>query len=942
MNRNKKCISTIVIFLSLAISLFANKPHVINIYKNSYNAANKNWDIDQDERGFMYFANDIGLLQFDGIEWSLNTLPGSMIIRSVAALSHKTIFTGSYDEFGRWDRDISGKLVYTSLSKDLDKTLFKNDDFWKIWIKEDKVYFQSFTSIYIYDYNTVIRIPVDFPFLFLNKVREEFLVQEMLGPIYRLKDNNLELIKGSEIFSNTDVRVILPYKKDQYLIGTSTKGIYIYDGLHFKEWNTELSKKLSVEELNCGIQTSDGNYYFGTILNGIYTTDSKGNILDNISTKGALQNNTILSLYEDKLKNVWVAMDRGISYIQHLDDMSCFSDELGRIGAVYDAISWDDKLFIGTNQGVYTIPLNNLYVANLFSKINLIEGTQGQVWSLRIIDDKLYCGHNKGLKQIHKNLSVTDEYNLSTGVYDITKSEFKGQVLFLISTYSGLKLINKTTNNSTQSKQISEPITNTIVDHLGNVWLEHFMKGVYRCRLNNEGNSFSEIMYYSRETNENLPSKMRIFKLGGRSMFIGDDFFFLYDEVNDQITPDKLLNDCFKNVKDIKQIVTEKESIYWALTNTAIYRFFYDGYRASVISRYNIGSNLSLVNNYENISVLNDSTNLICLDNGFLIHYDKKELIKSDGLTPTAAPYIESVETFDSKKNQAYIDIKTQNEISYELNSITISFSSEKVYPLDLQFQHMIESVDGEWSTPHKMNKVTYERLPEGTYTFKLRTIDNFGNPSEEASFTFIILPPWYQTWWAYLSYALIIIAVLYIIWLLILRRYRNIHLQKIRSREAKRLRALTEKLSREIEHKNAELLTQTSFIIQKNELLMKLQETVNDFYQKTSNKSILPLQEKINTVLRGVDTEEDWKMFLIKFEQKHTNFFKNIKSKYPQLTSQDLRLCACIKLNLDIKETASLMNLSVRAIENSRYRLRKKLDLKPSDNLYDFIISIE
>ena len=146
-----------------------------------------------------------------------------------------------------------------------------------------------------------------------------------------------------------------------------------------------------------------------------------------------------------------------------------------------------------------------------------------------------------------------------------------------------------------------------------------------------------------------------------------------------------------------------------------------------------------------------------------------------------------------------------------------------------------------------------------------------------------------------------------------------------------------------QIEKKNSELLTQTSFIIQKNELIIKIKELVESFYTKERSKILAPLYQKINVLLNNhLDSDDDWKMFLIKFEEKHTGFFKKMKNLYPELTSNDLKLCACLKLNLDTKDIASLMNLSVRAVENNRYRLRKKLNLQPSDNLNDFFLSFE
>lgn len=930
-----------ITFLS-SVYAYSNKPHIINIYKEGYNAANKNWSIGQDERGGMYFGNDIGLLEFDGVEWGLYRIPNSLIARSLAVLSYKTIFTGSYEEFGRWDRDISGKLIYTSLSDSIDKASFRNDDFWKIWIAEDCVYFQSFSSIYVYDYKTVRRIPFETGFLFLAKVRDEFLVQGMQGAIYRLKGTNFQKIEGSDIFRNTDVRVILPYGKNEYLLGTATKGIFIYDGQTFKVWNPELSRIMDSKELNCGILSSRDTYFFGTILDGIYEVDVKGKIIDHFSSENTLQNNTILSLYEDKLHNIWVGLDKGISYIQYIDNMSCFIDWGGNMGAVYSGALWDNKLFIGTNQGVFYIDEEGLNRPNPLQGMKLINGTQGQVWSLQIVDDKLYCSHNKGLKEIHKNLTVSNAFGIEIGVYDLSEAQFKGKDLLLLSTYNSIRIIDKQSGKIFTPGQISEPLINAEFDHLGNLWLEHFDRGVYRCKLEDDLSGIRNFSYYGGNNKDELPYKLKMFKVGGRIVFLGNNSFYTYDDIANKIIPNIPLDNCFRDVKNIKQIIPIGDNQFWALTNNAIYRFAYDGYEASILDSYNLGMNLSLVNGYENISVLNDSISMICLDNGFLLNY-KKEKIKKTLSRYLVPPYIESLRTMDADGRTEYKDISQSATVSYRYNTVTFSFFANDAFPLDLSFQYMLEDVDQDWSLPQKINNVSYARLPQGKYTLNIRTVDNLGNYSDTISYQFEILSPWYLTIWAYLLYALLVMGLLYIIWMLILRRYRNLHLQKIRLRETRRLKALTGELQMEVEQKSAELLTQTSFIIQKNELILKVKDIVDDFYTKNKTVSLTALYQKINVLLNNnLDSEDDWKTFLIKFEEKHTGFFKKMKILYPQLTNNDLRLCACLKLNLETKEIASLMNLSVRAVENSRYRLRKKLNLNPSQNLNEFFLSID
>lgn len=943
MNKLYKLI-VLIIFCSLSVRCYAvnTKPYVINIYKERYLASNKNWSIGQDTQGVMYFGNDVGLLEFDGIEWSLNQLRNSKIVRSIAVLSNETVFTGSYEEFGRWDRDISGRLVYTSLSESLDKSLFRNNDFWKIWIVGNSVYFQSFNSIFEYNFDSVKPILYDDNILFLTKVRDELLVQRMSGALYHLKEQKLQKIEGSDIFRDTDVRVILPYEDDKYLIGTTNKGIFIYDGKSFHELNTSLSLIMNAKELSCGLLSSKGTYFLGTILDGIYEVDVKGQVINHISSSSTLQDNTVLSLYEDNLNNIWAALDKGIAYILYLDNFSCYVDPRGRTGAVYDATLWNDKLFIGTNQGVFYIDGEDLYRGDALSDKKLIDGTQGQVWSFAQVDGRLFCCHNKDLKEIHKDLSTSVAYNTNSGVYNLTEATIGGRDVILLSTYLSLNVVEKNTKEVYTLRGISEPIINTQVDHLGNVWLEHANRGVYRCRLSADLKSFTYFAYYGGDNRDGLPYKMKMFKIGGRIVLMGDDKFYTYDDISDKIVPNSALDKCFEGVKSLKRVMAIGDNKFWALTDTSLYKFEYDGSHATLLESYSLTTGLSLVNAYENLTVLNDSTNLICLDNGFLLYHNDPD--KKTGVANSLPiPYFELMRTVKTDGDIVFQNMSDDVDISYDYNIITIGFSAKNIYASNLFFQYMLQDVEHDWSVPQKINKVSYERLPKGEYTFMVRTVDNLGNYSEPAYYGFEILPPWYQTIWAYILYALLFMGLFYGIWILILRRYRNLHLQKIRSRETKRLRMLTEELQTEVEQKSAELLTQTSFIIRKNELIFKIRDFIYDLYTKNKSSSSLDLYQKVNALINSnLNSDDDWKMFLIKFEEKHTGFFKKMKVLYPDLTNSDLRLCACLRLNLETKEIASLMNLSVRAVENSRYRLRKKLNIDSSQNLNEFFMGID
>jgi FixJ family two-component response regulator len=89
----------------------------------------------------------------------------------------------------------------------------------------------------------------------------------------------------------------------------------------------------------------------------------------------------------------------------------------------------------------------------------------------------------------------------------------------------------------------------------------------------------------------------------------------------------------------------------------------------------------------------------------------------------------------------------------------------------------------------------------------------------------------------------------------------------------------------------------------------------------------------------RNISNDSDWQIFESLFDQAHENFFKRLKTAYPDLTQSDLKLCAYLKLNLTSKEIAPLLNISFRGVETRRYRLRKRLSLESDENLVSFIV---
>lgn len=92
---------------------------LLQFNKKDYNAGNQNWSVAQDSQGLIYFGNNVGLLRFDGSGFTLFKLPNNQVVRSVYIDKSDRIYVSSFREFGYFEKDKFGELVYSSLSNDL-------------------------------------------------------------------------------------------------------------------------------------------------------------------------------------------------------------------------------------------------------------------------------------------------------------------------------------------------------------------------------------------------------------------------------------------------------------------------------------------------------------------------------------------------------------------------------------------------------------------------------------------------------------------------------------------------------------------------------------------------------------------------------------------------------------------------------------------------------
>ncbi len=155
---------------------------------------------------------------------------------------------------------------------------------------------------------------------------------------------------------------------------------------------------------------------------------------------------------------------------------------------------------------------------------------------------------------------------------------------------------------------------------------------------------------------------------------------------------------------------------------------------------------------------------------------------------------------------------------------------------------------------------------------------------------------------------------------------------------EQERLQMENERMKQQLKSKTIELANKAKENEDKNRLLQSLKEKFDAMQNEPS--CIERNMSEIRRLLGSYMNNDD-RAFEIQMNELHQEFYRKLKDNYPSLSCNDLRLCAYLKVGLNSKEIAEIMNIQPSSSYISRSRLRKKLNLRPDEDLYDFLNNI-
>ena len=551
--------------VSLCAQSFSGTPAITNFSRTDYHAGTQNWAIAQDSRGIMYFGNNKGLLEFDGANWQIFPLPNRTIVRSLACSNTGNIYIGGQDEIGYIKMTTHQEPEYISLTHLIPSELKGFEDIWKIFIFSDKVLFCSQKYIFQLKNNVITPIlPGNSRFENFFKFEEKVYVQIHETGLFQLEDDVLNPIRDGEIFANTRIVAILPYNLRQILIVTAAQGLFLMNEVGIHPYPTAASAFLTKHQAYCALQLTDKRYAIGTAQNGLLIIDTTGTPEVHVNATTALQNNTILSLYQDVQQNLWVGLDNGIDYIEINSPFSTIQSDAGIGGTGYASIVHKDKLYLGTNQGLF---YGNLNVKPL--QFYPVQNAAGQVWNLHTFDENLMSCQHKGISLLTDN----GLRSLSTvqGAWKfIQLSQYSGYAIE--GTYIGLYLYKIKIADSSNSPDwqslgkingFDESARVFEEDENGNIWVSHAYKGLYKIQLSKDLRRAEDITFYT--TDYGLPANLfiNVCKIYGELVFTTPKGIYTYKKENDRFVEHEEFSDIFGKNRNIHRLVEDENGNIW-------------------------------------------------------------------------------------------------------------------------------------------------------------------------------------------------------------------------------------------------------------------------------------------------------------------------------------------------------------------------------------------
>jgi hypothetical protein len=812
-------------------------PFITNYEPEQYKAHGQNWVAVQDRRGVMYFGNTAGILEFDGQRWQIIPTEG---IRALAAGPDGTIYYGSIGDFGYLATSPTGKVSAVSLREAIPETERSFNDVWQAESCKDGIYFLTRTKIFRFHDGKIT--PVS------GKLASSQACVLNGTLFYADIEKGICLVDGDQVVPIPQLKgvyngmriTLAPFGRHELLVGRISGDFRRIDLSTF--WD-ETSQRYDTtrpvlkdivqafsSELDPFLKDSNAFLYkliplgpdafvISTVKAGIITFDRAGKIIRAINKDGGLLDNTVAGILVDRFNDLWALTNSGISHVELSVPQSVLGARNGIDGVSISARFHSGRLYVGTYQSLFVQVPYRYTLKDDLPKYAVIKDTPTEVWQFLEAEGDLMAASGRGLFRIQGEAAFKVPGS-SINAYCLGTSRRWPGHLF-VGLMEGLEIFKRTSGHWTlmgRMDGVKDNIRRITEDVHGDLWLNTEVNGLLRAHFSGGIPTGAVVHRFGPE--DGLPGLT-----GLRTAFYGTTLYvfspkglFRADilpwnaEGPDQtrFTPDLILGKPFSDpATGVSDMVPDGRGGFFFNTSKGVVWTVpgKDGqFQMTARPFQGLPSPDDTVYVHPNGGVWLPGKMLYRVDPWASKDYDQgfdvlirkvvakaKHLLFEGTHGRKGTAFEEQRTVFES--NQDPLDIP---ELPYRENAVSFDFAAtfyEK--PGSTQFQYLLEGFDKDWNEWTTETKKEYTNLPEGKYRFRVRAKNIYGAMGREAAYSLHILPPWYRTIWAYISWIIgggaALVGIIYL-YTLKLRRQKD-HLENIVAERTQQLREAAEQL---------------------------------------------------------------------------------------------------------------------------------------------------
>jgi len=735
------------------------------------------WGITQAQDGRMYFANTHGILVFDGETWRGVEAKGAALGRSITTDSEGYVIAGTVGDVGVVQSDNAGRIAFKSLLRPSAETVIKKTTVYEtLNIGRRQYLLRTKTGLYKYDSKLFkkLKTPKGYRFGVSTQIDGVVYIYVYKTGLFKLKNEVLTQVKGTEHFSVPDKTINAVLKGDGYLVlVTRRSGIYtLKKGVTQKI--TFTNPTLEKTKVYRAISLRGGGYAIAT-YDGIFILDAHLNVTQHIARDTGLMTNNVRSLYQDLDGNLWAGLNDGISKISVTNELRFFERDMSRINSIVNGMAFfNDEFYIATSTGLMKSKVDHLNQRQTFIPIHQ-KKYRTQTWSILNGGDNLFVGSNYGLGMINKKgkYTIYVAKKVSGSVYNLKPSKLFKDHLF-VGSAKGLSLVNAIDGGKSYRK-LPLPDKGPVwqlreLPEKREVWATIPGKGLYRVEFSASSKRVNVEAVYKYTDTHGLPNKSlrrtRLFTINGNILIGTRNGVYKFDRAAEQFT----LDDRFsvipdyetKNVVVSKNLTSKTHWIGFEDSSTGVRKL--DFYKVSNDFKFEkLPLDKLLKFSRLKLFLHKDFVILSGTEGMAVIEKDIKSPIPT-GKTLVTELRVNDVTLYERAPFKVFSggNIKLKDTFAHNENKISVriaatDYANEKRN----KYRYRLLNFEKTWHVTGS-NEITYTNLQPGKYVLSVQSVNSNDQDLLPFEYKFTITSPWWHSTYFYVAEIVFFLTLLF------------------------------------------------------------------------------------------------------------------------------------------------------------------------------------